>query len=510
MSSSNMVGSNAEALDAAARTLGDAAHRLDTLRRQLNATLAGSPWVGVAADRFREDWSRGHQARLAAAASRLREAEVALNEQADQQRMASEGSARGTSAAVASTLAAGSSLLKAGTAEWWRSLTPTEQDRRIRADPESIGSNVNLPGSARDRANRLVLARERERLYRTIQRDAAEIQRNPLSAIVGSRDRNNDVNLQKLDAILEIEKALWAEKDGTPRQLLMIDCSGNQVRTAIAVGDVDTADNVSVFVPGFTTTVETGLAGKMKDMTNLHGLASEMGGGTVATVYWHGYDPPQADAGLVNPDRSVTSDYLAADAGKDYARFVNGLRASHEGDVHLTALGHSYGSTVVGNGLDRGAGVDDAVVFGSPGLGTHDTGSIGDRIGDAARTALLPLPGPSFGVPLGMLIPPEATDLSTLSIGRDHIYVIETSDTLSGASNSGNPANWDFVADSGVFGGDPSNLPVNHLSADAGRASDGGALSRSHGHSQYLQNGSTSQYNVAAVVAGRHDLTIPS
>ena len=500
MSSSNMVGSNAEALDAGARTLRDAAHRLDTLRRQLNASLSGSPWVGVAADRFREDWSRSHQARLAAAATRLREAGAALNEQADQQRMASEGSAGGPSAAVASVLAAVSSLFKAGTAEWWRSLTPTEQDRRIKADPESIGSNVNLPGHARDRANRLVLARERERLYRTIQRDAAEI---------GSRNRNNEVNVQKLDAILEIEKALWAEKDGTPRQLLMLDCSGSQVRTAISVGDVDTADNVSVFVPGFTTTVETGLAGKMKDMTNLHGLASEMGGGTVATVYWHGYDPPQADAGLLDPDRSVTSDYLAADAGKDYAQFVNGLRASHEGEVHLTALGHSYGSTVVGNGLDRGAGVDDAVVFGSPGLGTHDTGSIGDRIGDAARTAVFPLPGP-FGVPLGMSIPPEATDLSTLSIGRDHIYVIETSDTLSGASSSGNPAYWDGVADSGVFGGDPSNLPVNHLSADAGRTSDGGALSMSHGHSQYLQDGSTSQYNIAAVVAGRHDLTIPN
>ena len=508
MSSSNMVGSNAEALDAGARTLRDAAHRLDTLRRQLNASLSGSPWVGVAADRFREDWSRSHQARLAAAATRLREAGAALNEQADQQRMASEGSAGGPSAAVASVLAAVSSLFKAGTAEWWRSLTPTEQDRRIKADPESIGSNVNLPGHARDRANRLVLARERERLYRTIQRDAAEIQRNPLSAILGSRDRDNEVNLQKLDAILEIEKALWAEKDGTPRQLLMLDCSGNQVRTAISVGDVDTADNVSVFVPGFTTTVETGLAGKMKDMTNLHGLASEMGGGTVATVYWHGYDPPQADAGLANPDRSVTSDYLAADAGKDYAKFVNGLRASHEGEVHLTALGHSYGSTVVGNGLDRGAGVDDAVVFGSPGLGTHDTGSIGDRIGDAARTALLPLPGP-FGVPLGMLIPPEATDLSTLSIGRDHIYVIESSETPSGAHGSGQLGNWDGVADSGVFGGDPSNLPVNHLSADQERATDGEVLSRSLGHSQYLKHGSASQYNIAAVVAGRPDLTIP-
>ena len=42
-------------------------------------------------------------------------------------------------------------------------------------------------------------------------------------------------------------------------------------------------------------------------------------------------------------------------------------------DPHLTALGHSYGSLTTGYALQHdGTGIDDAVLFGSPGAGTWE------------------------------------------------------------------------------------------------------------------------------------------
>jgi hypothetical protein len=66
----------------------------------------------------------------------------------------------------------------------------------------------------------------------------------------------------------------------------------------------------------------------------------------------------------------------AADRGGErFGDFIEGLRVSDSGDpAHLTAIGHSYGSTTVGHALEDGAPVDDAVLIGSPGqpVGTAD------------------------------------------------------------------------------------------------------------------------------------------
>ena len=59
---------------------------------------------------------------------------------------------------------------------------------------------------------------------------------------------------------------------------------------------------------------------------------------------------------------------LARAGGEDLAAFYQGVNASRTDDPHLTALGHSYGSLTTGYALQHdGTGVDDAVLFGSPG-----------------------------------------------------------------------------------------------------------------------------------------------
>jgi len=59
------------------------------------------------------------------------------------------------------------------------------------------------------------------------------------------------------------------------------------------------------------------------------------------------------------------------------------------------------------------------------------------------------------------------------------------------------------VADGGVFGIDPSHVDgLTGLSAERASTPDGRPLGESVGHSDYLTENSTSQYNISVVVAG--------
>ena len=148
---------------------------------------------------------------------------------------------------------------------------------------------------------------------------------------------------------------------------------------------------------------------------------------------------------------NVSTPDAARRGGADLARFYDGIDAARRADPHLTALGHSYGSLTTGYALQQAHGVDDAVLFGSPGIGTDDLGDV--------------------HVPAG------------------HTGVVE--------------APWDPVADLGWFGDDPNRLDgVTGLSARAATLPDGAATAGSVLHAQYLTPGTTSQYNIAATVAG--------
>jgi hypothetical protein len=182
-------------------------------------------------------------------------------------------------------------------------------------------------------------------------------------------------------------------------------------------------------------------------------LADQEGTGTVATVAWLGYEAPQT-ASWWRPSRSVVTDEAAGRGAERLERFYDGLDAAREVPAHLTALGHSYGSLTTGLALQRGTGVDDVVFFGSPGIGTEDVDDLGLRPG--------------------------------------RVFVLE--------------ARRDVVGDLGSFGSDVNALDgVIGLSAERAVVA-GVALEESVGHSAYLGNGTTSQYGIAAVVAGAPEL----
>ncbi|PRX47755.1 alpha/beta hydrolase family protein [Prauserella shujinwangii] len=345
-------------------------------------------------------------------------------------------------------------------AGWWDSLSKTEQRWVIRQHPEWIGNRDGVPFAARDEANRARLVTEKARLQEEARRLRADLDDNVFGGLFTNADARLDQVEEKLEAIRAIERTLTRPGE---RQLVLFDTTPERAEAAIATGNVDTADHVAVFTPGLTSNVPDSMAKYDSAMDQLqHRATDELkrygDGGSVATVTWIGYQAPQNTLGSYLGDDSVLFDDAARAGAEKLTPFLQGIDTARDADAHLTALGHSYGSTTTGFALQQNTGVDDAVFFGSPGIGTG-------RIEDLA-------------VPDG------------------HATYIE-------AKN-------DVVGDLGAFGIDPSHLDgMRHAeSGEARHPEDGRVLAGVTGHSAYLDDGSTSQYNMSVIVGGMPDRVV--
>ena len=353
----------------------------------------------------------------------------------------------GTSAASVATAVAASvprDGSPAANAAFWSALSPAARTRLLVEQPALIGNLDGLPGRVRDSANRRVLAAERLRL-RAVE---VELQKKLADNVFGGMFSDADAGLEQTRTRLASLDAIDATLAQGARQLLVLDNSSyEETLAAVAVGDVDSATHVAVFVPGLDSTVHGNLFRYDGDMENVKDTVQQLVPESAAAVTWLDYQAPQLGWSLLDPDRSVASD-AAARAGADrLVPFLDGLDAARASDPHLSVLAHSYGSLTAATALRDDTGVDDFVALGSPGFGTH---SVAD-----------------LRLPVG------------------HVFAAE--------------AEGDIVADLGAFGRDPGALDgVTVLSTER---SDGGH--DSIGHSDYLTEGSTSGRNTALVVADR-------
>nr|WP_280704081.1 alpha/beta hydrolase [Kitasatospora sp. GP30] len=251
-----------------------------------------------------------------------------------------------------------------------------------------------------------------------------------------------------------------------PLLLLGIGDQG-QGRAILSWGDPDKAKNVSSLVPGLNSNLAGVGGGDAMTAKNIYDSAvdsAEVNRDTpsVASVFWLGYDAPQLDG------PSVLMEDRANQGGPAYDKFLTGLRATHEGaPAHMTAIGHSYGSLVVGKATQQPGGlpVDDIVLVGSPGVGV-DTAS-------------------------------------QLGVGADHVYVgmanndpMEVPPTL--GKGTGGP---DF--NGSWFGADPAS---QGFGAQRFSVADG-SLGDSHDNYFDVKKGGDSLSNVGRIVSG-HGNTI--
>ena len=332
-------------------------------------------------------------------------------------------------------------------AAWWGSLSDQQKKKLIEKYPEIIGNLDGVDIKTRNRVNRslvdgmLAEAEDRER-----QTHDDLVHRGMTSHSYANRYSKALDDVEDLKVLQKVLK-------NPERMLLVCDRSGERLKVAIGSGNFDEAQHIGVYVPGRGTTVRGSLLDCVKKSEGLITAAQKLRESSYATVAWLGYDAPLSIPDVANTHR--------ANAGADrLENFLEGVSAIYGEKVHLTLLGHSYGSTTSGIAVSHVSPnvVDDLVLFGSPGSGVQL--------------------GAEYRVPEG------------------HRWV------------SAVPYPGDIVQGIGTdinFGRNPTEMPAfRHISGDATEGETYHTIPRGPfgNHSTYLEDGTETQKDMARILAG--------
>ncbi|MGD9482160.1 alpha/beta hydrolase [Streptomyces sp. TRM70308] len=362
-------------------------------------------------------------------------------------------------------------------ARWWTTLTPEQQADYTTLYPASVGALDGLPADVRDEANRAVLAQTKG----TYETELAALPPKPaLYAQPGAsenydsrgRAQNMDEWHKRMDAwrdahgakfdrltghlkgIEAIEDQLNATgREDLPQSYLLGFDAKQDGRAVIATGNPDTADHTAVYVPG-TTARLSNVEGDIDRMNNLWRASAPMAEGEkVSTIMWLGYDAPDS----VYKDAPFA--HYAHDGAASFASFTQGLKETNstESGGHHTAVGHSYGTTLIGaTARMHDLQVDDVVFAGSPGV--------------------------------------EVGHASDMDVQAEHVWNQE--------------AKGDFVPDIGRYshGGENMEYQGGVRITPSDKAFGAHQMfTDTEGHSDYWEYGAESLRNQAAVVIGNYD-----
>ncbi|WP_048772314.1 alpha/beta hydrolase [Cellulomonas flavigena] len=280
---------------------------------------------------------------------------------------------------------------------WWALLSESEREALINKDPEKYGNLNGIDMASRAKANDLVLNGRIDAagnripgtgLIEKTQNELDELNQEIERARDNGQEVSSDVlekqkNLQNRLADLNAISEQLGQNAGTTLLVLEPGELGENVRAAIAIGDVDNAKHVATFVPGMGSNFRENGRLNVEFAKNIQWAADTYGrptDGSVATIAWIGYEAPPD---IVKTwDTSVISIDKAEAGAEKLNGFVTGIHSwrSERGlDVHQTVVPHSYGSTTAGIAMrDIGEGVvDDLVYTGSPGAGVSSVGTLG-------------------------------------------------------------------------------------------------------------------------------------
>lgn len=280
---------------------------------------------------------------------------------------------------------------------WWALLSESEREALINKDPEKYGNLNGIDMASRAKANELALNGHLDAagnripgtgLIEKTQNELDEVNQE----IERLRENGQEVSSDLLDKQENLQNRL-ADLNAISEQLggnagatlLVLEPGelGENVRAAIAIGDVDNAKHVATFVPGMGSNFRDNGKLNVEFAKNLKWAADTYGAptdGSVATIAWIGYEAPPDIVKTWDP--SVTSTEQAEVGAEKLNGFLTGIhswRSERGMDVHQSAITHSYGSTTGGFAMrDIGEGVVDELVYtGSPGAGVHSVGTLG-------------------------------------------------------------------------------------------------------------------------------------
>ena len=239
-------------------------------------------------------------------------------------------------------------------ATWWAGLEDSRQLTVAARLPGLVGGLEGVPYATRDQANRLFLVAARAAVDARIGTPAERADDEARSAMLA-----------------QVAAAVGGRASGDAERHLVVLDTVLPGRAAVAVGDLDTADDVTLLVPGMFFTVASQLvdwtdtAGDLYDeqrsWTYLLATADDDRMDQVAVVAWLGYRTPD----LTNV-YGLDLARAGADRLEDSIAGLDATRASSP--ARVTVVAHSYGSTTATLALSAGTvSVDSLVLLGSPG-----------------------------------------------------------------------------------------------------------------------------------------------
>lgn len=272
---------------------------------------------------------------------------------------------------------------------------------------------------------------------------SAPVQRPGRPASAAQRDRENRARLAadvratppgpRLRMLETIDARLRElDRGGETVQLFEYDpdAFGGDGAVAVSLGDLDTARNIGVVVPGMGTTAAS-IGAVTRNAANLQVAARRADPmTTTATLAWIGYDAPSGRTAVAQVLTGAHARRGAAELRAD----LDDLARMRPDDPRVVVFGHSYGATTAttaGAGGALAGTVDAMVLLGSPGAGpvrsaselgmpvfvARDSDDPVPRVGatDGAAQGLRRL----FGVELGLGMDPAAPSFGATAVDAE-------------------------------------------------------------------------------------------
>jgi Alpha/beta hydrolase len=278
---------------------------------------------------------------------------------------------------------------------------------------------------------------------------------------------------------------------------------GGDGRAAVALGDLDSAEHVAFMVPGMGSSVAGMSSGRPINVYQESRAASD-GADSVAVVDWMGYDAPSGDPAdmvtqVANRDNAEAGAKLLAD---DVERLLD----HRNGNVHITVIGNSYGSTTAAIAADvEGLLADDLILTGSPGAGDADDA---DDLTTAREHTWVGSASTDAVTYLGVTGWTDPSEVLTVDVPLTDIPLWQAPILFNPILG---PFVGDALPDTELMGNDPAedDFGANRFEAES---VDRGAIPNAGDHGKYYDENSESLYNIGAIVVEEYDevqLTAP-
>jgi hypothetical protein len=347
---------------------------------------------------------------------------------------------------------------------WWNGLTAAERHRMIQDAPTIVGNLNGVPYHDRNSANRVAL-------------EAAA--------------HASHLTKDQKDAIASVRGALIGRKGGGQRYLIDFNLAAVPPLAAVSIGDVDTADAVTVDVPGMATYTASSMSSWTDAAQNLFRQQGALDPHhSHAVVAWIGYNAPPFDISAANKHAadSVMSNVRAQQGAPRLAADLDGILDTRSGEAagtpRIAVVAHSYGTTTTAYALTQTRNEVNSVDFVASAGIDHQA------------------------------IPDASTLHVATASGHEQVYASQ--------------ATRDFVATTGRAGSgrsDPEDAGFGAItySSDGGKAPDGTSYAAVNGHDTigsgpalppysigtghgYFDRGTESLYNIAVVSSGHGTL----